>query len=285
MAHVRRDDGRTYRWELSDNWEFDGIETIGNLGNTKLPRADRGEAFELPVRTPVETAGAVELSRDAEGFLYASDKPIMAANGHFNQERLPSFRVLAAETVSGQNRLLINSDSGLFQQAYDATWTFAGLVNFPTLVSRMSPEAIGEVETAFGVDVDDNGRIGIPRTIPGTVIEANGQVTLSQMGHYQLFANGQPIMPDYMHTMEYPPRWQPLAAETIDGTNRLLYRSSDASLVYELHLSDDWSTVVASGEPISIAPVEPGRQVEIWVIEVGYEVDLDQDDQIGPPLS
>ncbi|NBP89401.1 MAG: hypothetical protein EBU59_13070, partial [Planctomycetia bacterium] len=81
MAHVRRDDGRTYRWELSDNWEFDGIETIGNVGNTKLPRADRGEAFELPVRTPVETAGAVELSRDAEGFLYAGSKPVIAASG------------------------------------------------------------------------------------------------------------------------------------------------------------------------------------------------------------
>jgi hypothetical protein len=87
-----------------------------------------------------------------------------------------------------------------------------------------------------------------------------------------------------MYTMEYPPRWQPLAAETIDGTNRLLHRSSDGSLVYELHLSDDWSALVASGEPISIAPVEPGRQAEIWVIEVGYEVDLDQDDQTGPPL-
>ena len=100
-----------------------------------------------------------------------------------------------------------------------------------------------------------------------------------------MFANGQPILPDYAYTMEYPRRWQAIAAEIIDEGNRLLYRSSDGMLIYELHVSDDWSEIVASGDPISIAPVEPGWQDEIWAIEVGYEVDLDRDGRIGPPLT
>ena len=29
-------------------------------------------------------------------------------------------------------------------------------------------------------------------------------------------------------------------------------------LVYELHVSDDWRKIVASREPISIAPIESG---------------------------
>ena len=100
-----------------------------------------------------------------------------------------------------------------------------------------------------------------------------------------MFANGQPILPDYAYTMEYPRRWQAIAAEVIDEGNRLLYRSSDGMLIYELHVSDDWSEIVASRDPISINPVEPGWQDEIWAIEVGYEVDLDRDGGIGPPLT
>jgi hypothetical protein len=285
VAEVERDGGRKYRWKLTDDLEFAGIDTIANVVNADLPRHARGEAFRLPPRTPLETEGAITLSRDVEGFLYAGDRPIMAATGHFNADRLTGYEVLAAEAVDGQNRLLLNSDGGLFQQAYDAAWRFTGLVHLPTQISQFSPEQIGQLETAFGVDVDGSGQIGIPPTIPGTIIEDKGLVTLSQQGEYVLFANGQQILPDYASTMEYPPRWQAIAAEIIDEGNRLLYRSSDGMLIYELHVSDDWSEIVASGDPISINPVEPGWQDEIWAIEVGYEVDLDRDGRIGPPLT
>ena len=109
----------------------------------------------------------------------------MAAHGHFNADRLTGYEVLAAETLNSQSRLLLDSDGGIFQQAYDAAWKFTGLVNLTIPLSQLTPEQIGQLETAswrrpLMWKLMESEYLGTPLTILETIIKDKGLVTLRQ---------------------------------------------------------------------------------------------------------
>ena len=179
IAHVRRNNGKTYRWKLSEEWEFAGIETIGNLNTVALSRASRGPEFISPERTVIEDHGNIELTKDSQGHIYANGNQIYLGSRPFNLTEFQAFTPLAAEVVAGRNQILISTTAGIFEQAYDRHWRSVGIVNAPQPVSRLTPTQIGTIETTYGVDIDGNNLIGMPSLIPGTIIEANGSITLS----------------------------------------------------------------------------------------------------------
>jgi len=110
------------------------------------------------VRTPVESDGQRTLQRNSSGQLFVDGTPLMRGGKPVTIGGYPTVEFLAAETVSGVNRLLFREkQTGIYRMwRFDSNWVATGVETVP---SPSSP-AFSTLELAFQTDLDQDGSIG-----------------------------------------------------------------------------------------------------------------------------
>jgi cyclophilin family peptidyl-prolyl cis-trans isomerase len=163
----RKADGTINAWEMDSDWRrirSAGTYTVGSPEYYDAEEqfsfdADDDGAFGSPVRDPVESAGAVALTKDASGRLFVGDTKVMLGTLHITIDLYASRStyVVAAEVVGGENRLLFkNTDGTLNAWVMDQNWNRTGSAG--TYVVDSAAWRAAEIEFEF--DADEDGSLG-----------------------------------------------------------------------------------------------------------------------------
>jgi hypothetical protein len=150
--------------------------------------------------------------------------------------------MLAAETIGGTNKLLwrYNPTSQLHVWALNSSWGWTG--SDTGLVDANSSAGWG-LESSFQLDLNSDSIIGAPLT----PIELQGNTSLGRHistaeAYVSVGNSATPIT--YQGTPSSPGNasstWQMLAAETIGGTNKLLWRYNPTSQLHVWALNSSW---------------------------------------------
>ncbi|MFM8494730.1 MAG: fibronectin type III domain-containing protein [Planctomycetia bacterium] len=227
------------------------------------------------VPTVLESAGSVTLAHDAAGALYANDFMVTSAGGPVDYQDMAAsgWTAVAADTIDGANSLLWRHASGnLHLWRLDGAWR---LSNSEGWYAPGSPQYYA-TETAFGTDLDGDGRVGAPFT----TIETSGSVALAYDGDGRLHAGntritlgGNPVDYNAMNAAG----WQAIAAEPINGVNTLVWRHISGNLHF-WRLSGSWEVVLTEGWQA------PGS-AEYYATETAFGMDFDGNTVIGAPLT
>jgi hypothetical protein len=231
--------------------------TIEALGNTKLLRRGDGKAF-------VEVGGARQ----------EIASPWNSTAGDNNSE----WQMLAADTISGINQVLWRNNTSSFLHIWslDANWNLqsaSGSDGFN------SPRA-SELETSFQVDATRDGITGAPFT----TIEAQGNTKLLRRANGKAFVeNGtgtlQEITSPWNSTAgSDSSEWQMLAADTISGINKILWRNNTSNFLHIWSLDANWNLQSSSGSDGFNTP-------RAWELETNFQVDATKDGLIGAPFT
>lgn len=286
--------GAAIRWQMNDAWTYSAGGGSFAVGSDGYYQAETdfgvdlngdtvlGDPSPTPTLTPVESAGSVTLATDADGKYYADDTAIIFGTDQLSNSYFPTSLGLtlhAAETIGGENLLLwTNSTGGVFSWKADTSWTYVSGADYKGAVGT---PGFHTAETAFGVDVDDDGNIGAPPVTKNT-IEDNGAVTLTAAtADGALAADGISItytggvLKQNTFTAF---KLSPIQAETIGGKNVLLFENTDSGRIFSWLMGSDWSLDSATG-PYSGTPGSAGYAAT----EVAFNVDLDGDTKIGSP--
>jgi hypothetical protein len=135
----------------------------------------------------------------------------------------------------------------------------------------------GALEHAFGVNADGIGGIGIQ----GTLIENQGNVSL--LRHFdggafvQVGSMRQAITIGgaYQRIGTAGSEWQMLAAETVGGINKILWRNNPTGDVHVWRLNSDWQWTSSEPGLIRVNSVQGGA------LENAFGVDADGSGDIG----
>ena len=229
--------------------------TIEAQGNTKLLKRGDGKAF-------VEVGGARQEITSPWGNTAGSDSS--------------EWQMLAADTISGVNTILWRNNTSSFLHIWnlDANWTLqstSGADGFNT------PRAL-ELETSFQVDATRDGIVGSPFT----TIEAQGNTKLLKRGDGKAFvevggARQEITSPWGSPAGDNSSEWQMLAADTISGTNQILWRNNTSSFLHIWNLDPNWNLQSSSGSDAFNTP-------RAWELETSFRVDATRDGIIGTPF-
>ncbi len=144
--------------------------------------------------------------------------------------------------------------------------------------SPTSTEALA-AETAFQVDANNDGIVGSGLA----AIEAQGSTTLNRDERRNLFVgvgnNRQAIRLNQQMVQDNQfAGWQVLAAETINGTNQLLWKQLSTNLLYVWNLDANWNLQSSAGgwSPTS---------TEALTLEAAFQVDTNGDGVVYQPKS
>ncbi|MFM9111388.1 MAG: ELWxxDGT repeat protein, partial [Prochlorococcaceae cyanobacterium] len=203
-------------------------------------------AFTLNTRSPfsvVEPIGNAHLLRRSD------DQAVVQAGGSLFNVASPwsspvgssasLWQMLAAETIGGINRILWrNNNSNYFHfWTLDSGW---GWLSSEGYIPVTSPQA-WELESSFQIDLNADGTIGDRLTS----IEAKGNAALVAGSDGQAYVRvgeaqyavdspwGGPLC-------TYANQWEMLAAETLDGTNRILWRNNAEASLHLWTVDDRW---------------------------------------------
>jgi hypothetical protein len=188
------------------------------------------------------------------------------------------WQMVAAETIAGTNQILWRNNTANFLHLWslDANWNWqasSGADPFNT------PRA-WELETIFQVDATRDGITGAPPT----TLEAQGNTKLLMRGDGMAFvefgaATRQQInVPGGANVGSDSSEWQMVAAETIAGTNQILWRNNTANFLHLWSLDANWTWQSSSG-------VDAFNTPRAWELETIFQVDGNRDGRIGNPLT
>ena len=188
------------------------------------------------------------------------------------------WQMVAAETIGGINKLLWRNNSANFLH----TWTLDGDWNWQASggADGLNTPQAWALEVDFQVDANRDGIIGTPYT----TLEAQGNTKLLRRGDGKAFAEvGAGTRQEITSPWDAPTgsestEWQMIAAETIAGVNRVLWRNNTANFLHTWRLDADWNWTAASGADGLNTP-------RAWALEVDFQVDANRDGLIGTPPS
>jgi hypothetical protein len=135
----------------------------------------------------------------------------------------------------------------------------------------------GALETAFGVDADSSGSIGIQ----GTAIENLGSVSLLRHRDGGAFVQVGTTLHDItlggvqQSISTAGSEWQMLAAETVGGINKILWRNNPTGDLAVWRLNSDWQWTSSEPGLIRVNSVQGGA------LENAFGVDADGSGSIG----
>ncbi len=127
--------------------------------------------------------------------------------------------------------------------AYNWSWISSGVTD------GLSSPAAWNLESSFQVDANNDGIIGAPYS----TIEAQGITTLLSSGAGQAFvsvASAAPIQvssPWGATIGSHSSTWQILAADTINGSNQILWRHNAANFLHTWTLDSFWAWTASGG--------------------------------------
>ncbi|MFZ9753417.1 MAG: CARDB domain-containing protein, partial [Cyanobium sp.] len=231
--------------------------TIENKGNTTLLRRSDGLAFVAvgPIRQQVTAPWSVT----AGGFA-------------------DIWQMLGAETINGINTILWrhNPSSSLHTWSVDSNWRW---ISSSGLIDPNSSDGFN-LEAAFESDFSGDSIIGTPFS----TIEAQGNTKLLRRSDGKAVVEyGAAVRQEITSPWEITPgtdvsTWQMIAADTIGGTNQLLWRNNDANFLHTWTLDNTWSWQSSGG-------VDGFNTTEAWNLETSFQVDANRDSIIGTPFS
>lgn len=188
-----------------------------------------------------------------------------------------TWKMLGAETINGVNMIVwrYKPTQQLHTWTMDANWNWqssSGLIN------RRSPEGWA-LETGFQIDFNRDSIIGAPFS----TIEAQGNTSLLRREDGQAFVRqGESRFAVYSpwgaSPIEVNSNWTMIAAETIGGTNSILWSIRSTNQLHVWTLGPTWSWKGSSGLINRNSP-------ETLALEFGFQLDLNGDSIIGPPTA
>jgi hypothetical protein len=254
-------------WELETSFQVDATRdgitgtpytTIEALGNTKLLRRANGKAFvEYGTGTRQEITS-----------------PWNSTAGSDSSE----WQMLAADTINGINKILWRNNTSNFLHIWslDANWNLqssSGADGFNTAKAW-------ELETSFRVDATRDGITGDPYT----TIEAQGNTKLLRRANGKAFVEYgtgtlQEITSPWNSTAgSDSSEWQMLAADTINGINKILWRNNTSNFLHSWSLDANWNLQSSSGS-------DGFNTAKAWELETSFQVDATRDGITGAPYT
>ena len=290
---LEADDGSIWRWELTAGWEY--VRYFGandQPGSTGFYTAETQFGVDVngdslvgpPTFTPIETSGAITLAQDASGNLYANDVAITRRGkavtfGGIGAGLTP---VAVEQNIpkgdSTVNAMLLEAgDGSIWRWELTAGWEY---VRYFGANDQPGSTGFYTAETQFGVDVNNDARVGAPALTP---IEAQGAVTLAYDASGNLYANDVAITRngDAVTYGGIGAGLTPVAAEQNiprgDSTvNAMLLEASDGS-IWRWELTAGWEYVRYFG-----ANDQPGS-TGFYTAETQFGVDVNNDARVGAP--
>jgi hypothetical protein len=116
-------------------------------------------------------------------------------------------------------------------------------------VDSINTPAALALETSFNVDANRDGIIGVPLT----AVEAQGNTRLLRTAEGKAFVEyGSAIRQEVTAPWNFSvgsdvTDWQMLAAETISGENRILWRNNAANFLHTWILDSNWGWQTSAG--------------------------------------
>ena len=151
--------GRTHRWSADGSWALNGFFSIENAHSITLPDRTSGGSDLLESEYTIDAAGSVSLSVLDDLRLLASGFELTTSNGTttISQSYFDNMTPLAAETIAGQNRLLLREAGGLLREvSFDSSWAYLSEGDSFALTGTEARNA----ELNFQIDLDGDGGIG-----------------------------------------------------------------------------------------------------------------------------
>ena len=247
--------GQIHVWALNSNWGWTSSDT-GLVDTNSSAGWGLESSFQLDLNsdsiigaplTPIELQGNTSLGRHistAQAYVSVGNTatPITYLGSPSSPGNASStWQMLAAETIGGSNKLLWrNNPTGqLHVWALNSNWGWTG--SDTGLVDANSSTGWG-LESSFQLDLNGDSIIGAPYT----TIESQGNTSLVRNTSAQAYVNvGDTSSPiTYLGTPTSPGNssstWQMLAAETIGGSNKLLWRYNPTTQVHVWTLNSSW---------------------------------------------
>ncbi len=181
VSYVKRGDEvePIHVWRMSEDWDFGGIESLGNASSEPLAARGGDSTNAGPSAgfsgEDIESGGAVALRRDIDGRLFANDVAVLFAGGALMQPFEGSFRPIAAEVVGGENQILFQNDEGVIRRTiHRSDWAFVAVDGLEpegvVMSAQQEPEQlrlqrnrmIAFAEQDFGVELTGDGVVGLP---------------------------------------------------------------------------------------------------------------------------
>ena len=265
---------------LTPNASASGSVSVTVTATSKLDNLSDSQTFSVqlnaPVLTAIEEVGNTFFNRDDTGNLFADGNAIYLGTSQLTTSAFSSYTFLAAEDFgqTGGKQLLLRHTSGFVVtwQTNDQ-WTHSG--NLPT-VDTNDVDSINTKEVAFGIDIDQDGDIGLDLSN----VESTGTRLQTDTAGL-LFADGNAI---YLGTSQLTTStfssYTFLAAEDFGqtGGKQLLLRHT-SGFVVTWQTNDQWTH---SG---NLPTVDTNDVDSINTKEVAFGIDIDQDGDIGLDLS
>jgi Ca2+-binding RTX toxin-like protein len=274
-----------YVWNLDANWNFESVTGGWSPNSTEALRAEadfqvdaNSDGIVGDALTPIAETEATNLVRNVQRNLFVSkngtQQVIRLNQQQVRDNQFAGWQVLAAETVNGTNQLLWRqlSTNALYVWNLDANW------NLQSSTGGWSPnstEALS-LESNFKLDLNSDGIIGDKITSiesnSSTALLRNAQRTLliETNGTQQAIRLNQQQVRDNQFT-----GWQVLAAETVNGTNQVLWRQLSTNALYVWNLDANWNLQSSTG---GWSP----NSTEALTAEADFQVDANGDGVVYP---
>jgi YVTN family beta-propeller protein len=274
--------GKLHYWELSAGWvhqtsrgDFARGSAAYNAAEAAFGMDFNGDGVVSPTTTVIESSGAVALEYDGDGNLRANGVLVTSLGGPVNYDvyRGWGWTATAAENVRGFNTIAWRNTSGSLH-----FWRLSSTWQHLSSDGMHAPGTTGyhAAEVDFATDFNSDGVVGATETI----IESLGTATLIYTGAGNLFVNGVPVTsggnPVNFHSFARI-GYTAMAAETVNGTNSIVWRTPQKKLHF-WRLSSDWAQVSADSMMVPGAP-------RYHAAEVAFGRDFDDDGVIGSPFT
>jgi cyclophilin family peptidyl-prolyl cis-trans isomerase len=192
---LRHSTGFLWTWQMDSSWKLVSPDPVARKGMAAFFTAEStfgidadGDGHQgLPPLTTVEATGTV-LQRDASGKLYVNGNGVLMGTTHITAGVYADFgySVVAAETVSGVNQLLLKRGRDAWVWTFDTNWVQTAA----SPVHRNGTEGFFTAERQFGVDINGDGDTGSPTL---EVVESKGTFTLMADRAGGLYVNNTPL--------------------------------------------------------------------------------------------
>ena len=242
-----------------------------------------GDGFRPGTTTlaTIESQGLTSFLRRSDGvaFVQSGSAAPLQVTSPWNTpagDDTTQWQLLAAESIDGTNKILWRNNVGnyLHTWALNSSWGWqASEGSFP-----LSSPGAWNLESAFQVDANRDGIIGAPLT----TVESQGLTSFLRRSDGVAFVQSGSAAPLQVTSPWNTPagddttQWQLLAAESIDGTNKILWRNNVGNYLHTWALNSSWGWQASEGSfPLS----SPGA----WNLESAFQVDANRDGIIGIP--
>jgi hypothetical protein len=276
-------------WSLDANWN---LQSASGSDGFNSPRASELEtSFQVDATrdgitgapfTTIEALGYTKLLRRGDGKAFVevggARQEITSPWNSTAGDNSSEWQMLAADTIAGVNQILWRNNTSSFLHIWslDANWNLqssSGSDGFNTAKAW-------ELETSFQVDATRDGITGAPFT----TIEALGNTKLLRRANGKAFVEygtgtQQEITSPWNSTAgSDSSEWQMLAADTISGVNKILWRNNTSNFLHLWSLDANWNLRSSSGANGFNTPMA-------WELETSFQVDATKDGLIGAPFT